>query len=248
MKSAIGLLLYQFQAYRRSLAKASDIGYHDAWSAWRQFPEWRKSMNAESYFDYGKPWIVYDAIQFLEEHLDPGMKVFEYGSGVSTLFLSERVERVYGVEHDKEWYQQVQDILSGKGLDKYELFLAEPEASGEGSPANPLAYVSSKPEYEGKSFAAYAQVIRRFPDQFFDLITIDGRSRPACFMEAVSKVKPGGFLLFDNFERPHYHPVVEQYLPAGTQVHTFKGPTPYSHPFSQTNIWQLAASSEASHN
>ncbi len=45
---------------------------------------------------------------------------------------------------------------------------------------------------------AYVRKICDFPAGYFDLISIDGSHRLACFRLAVERVKPGGMLLLDN--------------------------------------------------
>lgn len=50
------------------------------------------------------PWMAYSFIDFADERLTSEMRVFEYGSGNSTLWFAERVREVVAVEHDQEWY------------------------------------------------------------------------------------------------------------------------------------------------
>lgn len=48
------------------------------------------------------PWYTYPCIDFLEARLDPSLSVFEYGSGLSTIWYARRVDEVVGVEHSQE--------------------------------------------------------------------------------------------------------------------------------------------------
>lgn len=54
------------------------------------------------------PWLTYPAIRFLEGRIGAGLgfRVLEFGSGNSTIWLSDRVESVYSVEHDLVWYNK----------------------------------------------------------------------------------------------------------------------------------------------
>lgn len=53
------------------------------------------------------PWMPYAFIDFLDERLDPDVRVFEYGSGNSTRWFAERVGEVVSVEHDRTWFDEV---------------------------------------------------------------------------------------------------------------------------------------------
>ncbi|QNH55640.1 MAG: hypothetical protein H2674_14390, partial [Limnospira indica BM01] len=47
------------------------------------------------------PWYTYPAIEFIENKISSDFKVFEYGSGQSTLWWAERVLKVISVESDR---------------------------------------------------------------------------------------------------------------------------------------------------
>ena len=57
------------------------------------------------------PWYTYAAIDFLEGRTRPDMRVFEYGSGNSTLWWGSRTEQVVACEHDKAWYDRMVSVL-----------------------------------------------------------------------------------------------------------------------------------------
>lgn len=77
------------------------------------------------------PWYTYSAINFLEERLTADMRVFEYGSGNSTLWYSKRVKQVVAVESDSEWYAHVSLQLPEKDQISYRIigqdYIHEPE-------------------------------------------------------------------------------------------------------------------------
>lgn len=106
-------------------------------------------------------------------------------------------------------------------------------------PSDPDSYQSSDGEFKGLCFNGYASAIDMYPDSFFDLVIIDGRSRPSCLKHSVSKVKPLGFLLLDNTERTwylsrHTLPYLQDYRLA---LDGF-GPTPGASWFTRTTIWE----------
>ncbi|MBL8295584.1 MAG: class I SAM-dependent methyltransferase [Bryobacterales bacterium] len=47
----------------------------------------------------------------------------------------------------------------------------------------------------------YVQAIAEFPERYFDLISIDGSHRLACYQLALRHLKPGGILLIDNTDK-----------------------------------------------
>ncbi len=57
--------------------------------------------------------------------------------------------------------------------------------------------------------SAQYEICDTFPDESFDLITVDGDDdgRVECVARSVRILKRGGYLLFDNAERAYYKPV-----------------------------------------
>jgi hypothetical protein len=53
------------------------------------------------------PWYTYPCRDFLERRLRSSFRVFEYGSGNSTLWYAGRVGNVTSVEHDADWAREV---------------------------------------------------------------------------------------------------------------------------------------------
>jgi hypothetical protein len=53
------------------------------------------------------PWYTYACTSFLAKRVKPEFRVFEYGSGHSTLWWSQRVAHVTAVEHNVDWYEHV---------------------------------------------------------------------------------------------------------------------------------------------
>jgi tRNA A58 N-methylase Trm61 len=51
--------------------------------------------------------MPYSCTDFLEGRLHDGLEVFEYGSGNSTKWFSQRVGNVTAVEHDDEWHSKI---------------------------------------------------------------------------------------------------------------------------------------------
>lgn len=176
------------------------------------------------------PWINIGAFEFLKERLRPDMKVFEYCSGGSTLFFSKYVQEVISVEHDESWYQFILEKITK--MPNIKLYLKNPQ----------LKVTDKYGSYYGKgwenhSFEEYVKVIEDYPDSYFDLIVIDGRSRKACLEHALPKLKSNGYILFDNSQR-------EKYLASLSSlkqnlVYCMYGPTFHDLSFNETSIYQL---------
>lgn len=188
----------------------------------------------------GIPWLTFGAIEFLEQRLRPDMRVFEYGSGDSTIFFASRVAAVFSVEHDPAWSRHVTDALAARGLTTATTLLVEPSPGGDaaaGDPADPDAYTSSDAGCAGRNFRAYAAAIDSHADGEFDVILIDGRARPSCLKHALPKLRPGGLLVLDNAERPSYSYIHNRLDALGWPRYDFSGAGPASRHFWKTAAW-----------
>jgi hypothetical protein len=198
---------------------------------------WLRSAGEDYLLDAPSPWMTFDAIEALDAYLRPGMRVFEYGSGGSTLFWAKKGAEVVSIEHDPAWFDAVRERLrSVPGVDYR---LVEPEAGTSGSsadPGDPRAYVSEDERYRGKNFRRYVTQIDTFPEGTFDLVSIDGRARPSCVQHAAPRVKHGGLLVLDNAERPYYLAQTREVL-TGFREQTLPGVLPSTRHVSQTNIY-----------
>lgn len=151
--------------------------------------------------------MCFPAVEHLDRILAEESRVFEYGSGGSTIYFAQRVREVVSVEHEPSWHSRVRAELAHRRLANVRCELIEPTVDvsfRRDRIADPSAYVSDDERYIGKTFKAYAQAISAFPDAYFDLVVVDGRARPSCVLSARDKVRPGGTLLLDQSERPYY--------------------------------------------
>jgi hypothetical protein len=46
--------------------------------------------------------------------------------------------------------------------------------------------------------------IDSYPDQFFDLVLVDGRARKGCIEHAIKKIRSNGYLVLDNSSTKEY--------------------------------------------
>lgn len=129
------------------------------------------------------PYYTPGAVRALAGIVGKESRAFEWGSGASTLWLAERVGELATVEHDPDWYRSTREALDRRGRHDAALTLCE---------------------RKGEGLAGYPAAIARFPDEHFDIIAIDGRSREECFRQALPKLKGGGHLLLDDSHRERY--------------------------------------------
>lgn len=201
----------------------------------RFFPYWLFSfLPSKAAFKDGLPWITFEAIDWLNSYLTKNMNVFEWGSGGSTLFFAKKAKNVVSLEHQPEWHSRISRKLAENHMANCQYILKEPKPS-----SNSQNYLSSSPRYKNFSFEEYCKAIEPYPDNFFDLISIDGRARPSCISLALKKLRPNGFLLLDDSNVAEYKGSRE--LLKDWPRKDFLGPKPYVLGFYQTTIWQKPA-------
>lgn len=141
------------------------------------------------------PWWTFESADqvaaLLREH--PAARVFEWGSGASTLWLAVRAGSVHSVEHHAGWAAMLAPRLPAN----VHLRVVEAVVS-----ADPRVG-SAKPGHAGLDFADYVAAIDDVPGAF-DVVVIDGRAREACLARAVERLSPEGIIVFDNVDRRRY--------------------------------------------
>lgn len=161
------------------------------------------------------PWIPIKAKIWLDKNLKQNMILYEYGSGISTLYFTSKVKMVYSIEHDKEWFEKMKMKLLNFRVENCEYSLIKPDYhSTEKSNKTHSIYSSNLKKYRNSNFEKYVKSIEKYPDKYFDLIFIDGRARIACILHSIKKIKPGGFLILDNSDEKQYkiaHKILKKY-------------------------------------
>jgi hypothetical protein len=227
--------------YRQARATRSRIA---ALRLFTFFGRWKHSLRAgASPLEARMPWLTFRAVGLLGKKVGEGATVFEYGGGGSTLFFLDRGASVVTVEHDPEWFSLLNEkILGGATAGRWTGMLHEPTPAPEGSaarPADPDAYRSNDERYEGMWFRDYAAAIDTYPEAHFDLVLVDGRSRPSCLKHAAGKVRTGGLLVLDNTERGYYRSKEAlSYLAGYRPLLDNPGPAPGLARFTQTTVWE----------
>jgi hypothetical protein len=168
------------------------------------------------------PWINYKAISYIELNDKAQAKVFEYGSGSSTLYWCSRGYEVVSIEHDRGFYNHLADKIQNLSVSiAYKLVEPELDVNCENyDPGSPDLFQSN--DFRSHSFRGYVTSIDIYKDEYFDIVVVDGRARPSCIKHAISKVKKGGKLIIDNSDRTYYFKYTSDYL-AGWQQKVFRG-------------------------
>lgn len=144
------------------------------------------------------------------------------------------------VEHDEEWFNILKLRIEEKRLKNWAGCLVGPEPGDlveAPSTSDPDHYSSGG--IKNVNFKNYASAIDVYPDEYFDVVMVDGRSRPACLKHAAPKLKKGGLLVLDNADRAYYiGEAIKRILKEYTLLLSVKGASPYCETFTQTNIWK----------
>ena len=172
----------------------------------RRFKHWVTSLtkvhDSLAIAELGVPWWTYRAIDVVDAWLvnrPKPIRVFEYGSGASTLWLAERADEVISIEHHAGFAGVIGPALAGHPSITFRV--VEPEWTS--SPT----VGSEKPGHQRMDFSAYVHAIDAEPG-LFDIIVIDGRAREACLAVAADRLAPGGVIVFDNSHRGRYRKAI----------------------------------------
>lgn len=163
------------------------------------------------------PWWTYDAIDEVETWLTARsrpVRVFEWGSGASTIWLARRADEVHSVEHHRGFGEHLEPSLTPYPNIRFRI--VEPVATT--TPTVP----SAKEGNGGLDFADYVRAIDAV-DGAFDLIVIDGRAREACLGPAIERLADDGIIVFDNTRRRRYREAIGS---APVVARRFAGLTP----------------------
>lgn len=122
------------------------------------------------------PWVTYSFIDFISNRLTKDMVIFEYGSGNSTLWYAKKVKQVISVEHNKDWFNNIENKMPNN----VKLYYQE------------LIY--------GGQYSTFSVNL----DKKFDIIIVDGRDRVNCIKNAINSIKFNGIIVLDDSERKEY--------------------------------------------
>lgn len=134
-------------------------------------------------------------------HYGAAGTILEYGSGGSTVLAAELPGKtVFSVESDPKWLCRLNTYLQATPHPSMPImYYADIGATGDwGRPTGS----EGRANYPDYSAGIWQQDFFRQPD----VVLIDGRFRPACFLICAALTQAPVTVLFDDYvERPHYH-------------------------------------------
>jgi hypothetical protein len=155
------------------------------------------------------PWISYAAIAFLEHRVSSTHSVFEFGSGMSTLWWARKSKFVWSVEHDREWLTKVTPLL----------------------PANARVQFNEL-EYGG----IYSQSATSTGMQF-NIVSVDGRDRVNSAIFSLDALSSDGVIIWDDTNRERYGPGIRFLASKGFKRIDFEGMKPCTVEHTVTSIF-----------
>ncbi len=158
------------------------------------------------------PWMNYSVVDFISKRLNKRLNVFEYGSGYSTMYLAKLVNSVTSVEHDKEWYTNINQRINQ--ISNVTLFYA---TLGSG-------YIQGIKNLSSKN-------------QRYEIVLVDGRERVACAIFALDYLTSDGILILDDSDRNTYANVFSVYSKNGYKELSIGGLKPNGLGISHTTIF-----------
>ena len=161
-------------------------------------PYIRLSLTRKTPLELGLPWWSIGAIREMEKHLDGNQRVFEWGSGGSSLFMANRSKQVTTVEQDVEWHTKILMLIRTQKIDNLDVLAREINLGGKEAFLN----------------CPYAKAL----DSTYDVIIIDGEdhfgpdsnwsARETCFALAEKWIDPkDGIIVVDDSWR---YPAIRQ--------------------------------------
>jgi hypothetical protein len=234
-------MLKKIITLKREIARYSPLTPASQQS-WKYFFRWIKTLDVtKTSIDYGLPWFSFQAIDYIKENLPNEARVFEFGGGGSTIFFERKKCEIHTVEHHKEWFANIAGKFKAMEF-PWNGYLIEPDKGDLAQVpeiGNPLHYSTDDSEYHNMNFKKYATKIDEFEDGYFDLVLVDGRSRPSCTYHAIPKIKSGGMLIIDNTEREYYLEYFEKnFADKFEKVLDVYGPVPYITWFHKTSVFR----------
>jgi predicted O-methyltransferase YrrM len=138
------------------------------------------------------PWWNERAVRYLSQHLRRGSRVFEWGSGASTVWLMSQGAEVTSIEHNPDWRAKVVARC--------------PSANVQLIPGTAAGHVTTELGDGQQFYDDYVAAIDRAEDASLDVVIVDGMSRLACAKRAVPKLRPGGLLVVDDTDMRCFKP------------------------------------------
>jgi predicted GIY-YIG superfamily endonuclease len=129
---------------------------------------------------------------------------YKVNKGIRQTKLYNSITQYSWEQHKIELIEEcVKDELRDKGFLNVDLFFEAPTKIDKSKQENAYHSIYGR-GWEDYDFVSYVKKIDSYPNEYFDVLVIDGRARPFCLKHGLNKVKPGGYIVYDNLEREYY--------------------------------------------
>lgn len=182
------------------------------------------------------PWFTYPAIAYLRDIIDSSRRVFEFGSGYSSLFFATHAGSCHSVEHNADWANMLLTMNQNVNVE----IVPEGDAAMEAAAPMlrefeqmgfnlPLSNDRGHNVYHGllnAEFAGYASRICGRNKGYHDIVVVDGMARVLCGFLAAQMIRDDGVIILDNSDRWQYNALQSYLIDSGFGRIDFWGPGP----------------------
>jgi len=179
------------------------------------------------------PWYTFPAISFLKDIINKDTKVFEYGTGYSTIFFNQNAGETVTVEHDSNWMNNVKEQVPDATIhivDQNAKIHDDAAPVVEDFIKTFTQIVSDDRDHDvrhgliNNEFAGYASTIYNYPKGYFDVIVLDGMARALSGVLAAEVAREDTLIILDNSDRWQYNPLQKYLIDRGFMRIDFWGP------------------------
>jgi predicted O-methyltransferase YrrM len=136
-----------------------------------------------------KPLMSKKCISLFEIYLTRDKILLEIGSGGSTCYFYDKVKKMYSIESNETWYNDVKKYLDSNNITNVEYKLIKSNYEDKNLGGRYWTY---------EMYKNYVDEINNF-DFKFDIIFIDGMARPHCYLKSFNQIKDDGFVIIHDF-------------------------------------------------
>jgi len=131
-------------------------------------------------------WVTFESKKWIEKWLKPEYVGFEFGSGMSTIYLGKKTKHLISIEHRLGWYRTIRKMLRTRKMMNV-LLLYEPW------------------------IREYYETLKWCKPDSLDYVFLDGiyEAKIKCAQNSWSRIKRGGILIFDDSEHSIFRPAYE---------------------------------------
>jgi len=163
------------------------------------------------------PWIVPEAVEWLEENLNNTMMGVEFGGGLSTGWFCQRLKFLHTIECSTNWSIGLMSKIAIDDLLNYKWYLHYINCDWNKDSEENRWYMKNNNHKKSNSMLEIMETrLTEFKiDHKIDFCSVDGSVRYETFLKSKELIKdnPGAILCIDNTEKPHRAKYVDTEVP-----------------------------------